>query len=430
VNNQRFGIVMNSVALAKQYDYLYMPDNTEVIQCDISFNNLWQYPASPFNIGLARPAQIQIGQHTTIQNLDAATNADFQILQTLQARIAELTKQKDSPDPTSAAFLGENEYASTQGAQAAEIATLQGQVNDYQNKIMVNQGRAGQLATEQRAATLAQQMEQQGRLRGMYAENLTFNQVNTAAGLSANAQAFAEAGTTVSNKVLTVMDQAAMKNTYGTQDDGRLWFNVVMDQFIQGSNEMMTIELKIKGDPYWLGIPNTAPDYLNHYFTDPLQAGDTIIPGSGSNTVNANGQPSFFSGEQYLLFRYSIPRGWDAGTPTPNIGPGASSVFNGIYFVTTIEHSWENGIFTSTLHCIRDWLTLDVPNINLHQGIGTSNPAPAGTTSSGQSASGTTSNTNIPAPTTTASSTLGANSALQQAANEGDYSAQALGITS
>jgi hypothetical protein len=96
---------------------------------------------------------------------------------------------------------------------------------------------------------------------------------------------------------------------------------------------MVEIKLGIRGDPYWLGVPVVArqdtPDVSNQYIGSPML---------------------------YLKFRLGEPHNEATGL-TANLG---KVTFNGIYYVTRIVSTFENGKFTQVLNCVMDTTVLGV----------------------------------------------------------------------
>jgi hypothetical protein len=114
------------------------------------------------------------------------------------------------------------------------------------------------------------------------------------------------------------------------------------DMVINGSNDMIGVELKIHGDPYFLcdvGIGN----YLG-------------LPSSPLLPVTLDGSMNPLDGEVYVIlnFRTPIDYNQDDGYVEYPLGgflPIAS--FSGVYQVITVESNFQNGKFVQTLTLVR-----------------------------------------------------------------------------
>lgn len=134
--------------------------------------------------------------------------------------------------------------------------------------------------------------------------------------------------------------------------------------------DLLTIDLKIKGDPYWL---------------EPSPIGRTDHPITAFERAEANrggtGQATSFNGvdstdsQTYFVFRSFTPQQFDAETGITPKNNKDRNALNGVYGVRTVTHSFSQGMFTQELHAIRD------PQLNL-QGIDIDAPLAAASAAS------------------------------------------------
>lgn len=122
-------------------------------------------------------------------------------------------------------------------------------------------------------------------------------------------------------------------NTYGPEnslDGASLKFGEVKSN-LENSADLITIELHIKGDPYWLGRPNSFYN-LNS---------DTNIA-------------DYEKGGIMFVLNAVFPPGFDN---TGQIKPRDDFLISGIYLVFEVENTYTNGQFTQMLYATKDLIT-------------------------------------------------------------------------
>lgn len=117
-------------------------------------------------------------------------------------------------------------------------------------------------------------------------------------------------------------------------------FNTLLRNAKVGSAEMVRATMDIVGDPYWLDHPA--------YSYKPKENADE------------NGQPQMadYKRENCVLFCSLIPSQKDADTGyQKTLAQRNNEFLTAVYRVWKIEHKFSNGMFTQTLHMIRDAIT-------------------------------------------------------------------------
>jgi len=109
----------------------------------------------------------------------------------------------------------------------------------------------------------------------------------------------------------------------------------VLEQAYDKRGSLLTIELEIKGDPFWLGP--TA-----------LEASKIKLGDNTRLTRNAK----YEDGENSFYFEYRTPTGVDDETGLVDINN--STVIRGVYSVTEVTHKFEDGKFTQRLKAYRN----------------------------------------------------------------------------
>jgi hypothetical protein len=107
-----------------------------------------------------------------------------------------------------------------------------------------------------------------------------------------------------------------------------------------GSADLVTVDLEILGDTYWLVDSGIA----NHF----------AIPSSATPQITNDGSANYEGSDVFIFIRFQNPQDVDVVTGQykwPN--SGKVSPFTGIYKVTLVESTFNDGMFKQKLKCIR-----------------------------------------------------------------------------
>jgi len=135
-------------------------------------------------------------------------------------------------------------------------------------------------------------------------------------------------------QVSTAQTGDSSRNSAGTgaqgqQNRNKSIYGSLLDQKDASLGLNQIDNLKIKGDPYWLG-------------NNPVN----VLLGQ---QVNQNAY-NLINGGCYILLTLKYPYNW---AETGNYSFRTNDVYNGVYNVTQIDNHFVNGQFTQTLHAIR-----------------------------------------------------------------------------
>lgn len=147
----------------------------------------------------------------------------------------------------------------------------------------------------------------------------------------------------------------------GSKTSGKTFLSAMFTQLMHNKNaDFITIDLKIKGDPYWMNSPFPANS----------KAAAPSLDESLTQLVKdfyANGKkecaPVNFS-QNYLLFTTATPEinaVFGEGNQPPKFS--GNSLITAVYSVINVKNSFDKGWFTQELECIRDNL-LDLTQIS------------------------------------------------------------------
>jgi len=110
--------------------------------------------------------------------------------------------------------------------------------------------------------------------------------------------------------------------------------------FTQNQTEMVTINLEILGDPYWIVDSGFA-----NYFAPPTE---------GNSQVTEDGTMNYEGSDVYIYLTFRTPTDINEGNGTYEFSYGGKqSPFSGIYKVTQCESMFNEGTFKQKLACLR-----------------------------------------------------------------------------
>jgi hypothetical protein len=111
--------------------------------------------------------------------------------------------------------------------------------------------------------------------------------------------------------------------------------------FITGSSaDMVTINLEIMGDTYWL-----LESGMSNHFVEPAESSDFILE---DGTANYEGS------EVYIYLSFRTPVDISESTSLYEFSSeGKESSFSGVYRVTQCESIFADGLFKQKLRCLR-----------------------------------------------------------------------------
>ena len=333
LNRTKASHAVNRALMRKQYDYVFTGLNTEIEKFDISVNFRWavSVPVLQGKLFAGLPARI------TDDTMAQQNGLALQQLNDQQRELETKLNQTPEPDPNDQSEEAQAARAARQQLQAeqAQIQTQIDQASTAQGTI-INQILAEERARDEQARrTLPSRPFFEGedavylnvRSGGQYAGGLADKENKSYLPIT-----IVQDSNTVSrnNTTGTSTHNSPTKSVYGTL------LNQMYGTF---DGNLQSIELEIRGDPYWLGKGEDGEEYFE-------ASNDTI--------------PNFMNGEHMFVFRFKLPLGIDEDTGQPAIekdGPGpretTSNIFTGFYAVTQVTHKFIEGRFIQTLNAVR-----------------------------------------------------------------------------
>ena len=311
--------------LKKKYDYIFTGKNTEVIDVDINWEMAWSAMLPKMagaNMGIDNVAiNSRLGPSTIINPVGNRQEA----AQQLQVQSVTVTGDTSGLDTSSGLI--------TPGSSSWMKSVL----NSQQQSLTTPSAAASNAATPQTALASGVPNPQivlggisgNGLSGNTYIEDVLDQENNV--------------GTTEPSPLPVsfwqayenVVDKAGQGMTGQYHRDksitGAIYAQIATGRSGVGFQE---VDLTIRGDPFWLGQTN-------------LERKIILRNGLPTYDPSPSAQPDHVSGGQYfyLYFRYPLQLGNDFKPILTN-----SEVFNCIYRVTNVKHTFSEGVFKQVLH--------------------------------------------------------------------------------
>lgn len=129
-------------------------------------------------------------------------------------------------------------------------------------------------------------------------------------------------------------------------NEGKSIYGILLNQ-LYGTMDgnLQSITLTIRGDPYWLGPP---------------QSSFSNAPNTEKSTKE---HANFMNGEHMFIFKYQLPRGYDeSDSPNRNNAnvmaaneelKGNTNMISGFFSTIKVTHNFDNGMYTQNLEATR-----------------------------------------------------------------------------
>jgi hypothetical protein len=290
IQSRRVRALMDNDLLRKRYDYIFTGANTEVLEFDIKIDHAY-YHTTPYGGGQLGDPNVAV----PVGALDSDTPVGRLI-----SRFVELRSN----------------IASLQTNLQAENATLRSARSDgpqAADQIRNSSTRAGNLQLQLNQLQLEFNVE---------ASRL--NPALEAAGMSSSQVAMA---------LRFAQDVISDTNISGSDNDntgGHLKFGSLITN-IENSADLMSIELGIRGDPYWLGKPNS-------FYDTGLQGGNNLA--------------NFEKGSNGFYLKCMLPYPFEGSDGRRQ--PSTEYEISGFYTVVDVITRYTGGQFTMYLNAVRD----------------------------------------------------------------------------
>jgi hypothetical protein len=355
--NQRVSDLLQKQVLRKRYDYIYTGLNDQVLDFDITFNFQW-YSVLPYQGGTNNSTNYEGGAQIDAQLLDS--------------KKAATVSGSNSPEGTNIFVTADNPWslsgttntATDVSAAAVDFTQLNYSATTDSTDQAFNIDASSAVLGSSNALTQGIDTWASTHFVDLGA------QVSAAVGITQDSELYLGGQSSESSKVHG--EQSPLGYQMFTEakpgegnaislgnisNTGRSILSALMEDAMSPvSADLFNIELKVKGDPYWI---EPAPLGKKYQFNSPM---DRVLesrnPIDGTYDSGAIGTVDTADQEIFVLFRSFSPQMPDAETGlTPKFT--TNTVLNGVYGVQKVTHEFAEGQFTQTINAIR------FPHINL-----------------------------------------------------------------
>jgi hypothetical protein len=371
---QRFKII--APGIKKQYNYIYTGLNDQVLDFDLTFNMAW-YAAMSIQAGIvsntstAEPGGVidknntqesqirtqdeQVAKRQQEANVSmSGVNASLNAITQESSYNENTAVSQDVIDNTNATFTKNapgilNPNYNPFGTQPG-INT--GADQDQFGKLSATD--FGNYAKNERIAAAKKTLA--GNL-GQFDKGPTSTYAERDISIEPNP---AEENPIVVSYIESSFGQSMNASGDNVSTTGRSLLSSLFDQAEKNiaMGDLFDIELKIKGDPYWI---EPAPVGRNAKLESVLDK-ELAKRGMGGSTATSNTEVAsadYISGQSYFIFNSVTASEWDPVTGLRPKGAVRNNLISGVYAVVQINHEFSQGQFVQTLVAVRD------PKINL-----------------------------------------------------------------
>jgi hypothetical protein len=373
--------------MKKSYDYYYTGLNTEVLNLDIKFNQLHSVVTPLMNtVPFPQYANASLVEGFTAEYNQARAARDQNL--SITNLIRNAPEGLGDPDANAARQLSQAELElANQNTRLQEILQQSIIFFDPENPLREQvRGPAGNSEREaefrnrivevrennRRAASRKEFLEDTPKRdpATLIADSLRLSYITDPRDM-ANMQARAAGG-----------GNQTPEGANNPQDSTRALVTSIITQIYDKSYQMLDLDMKIKGDPYWLGVSDV--DRMKE-LSEFVEAATSTGRASDEVAASRSDTAEWFNRDTVFLLKFR------AGAP-PSVTTGfqnlnnESDFFYGIYTAIEITHEFKNGMFTQQLKATRDML-INVSTIRQAQSR-TRNPTQPPVANAGPSATG------------------------------------------
>mgnify|MGYP001227272538 CR=1 FL=1 len=324
IQKQKIIEITNNRNLKKRYDYLNTGLNTEVLQFDATLDMAWFVPEAIYQ------SRTSYASKTTKESLSDTDDKDLSLIGGPPGQ-ARSMDQLDN----------DLEYWQDKRKEHTRI------ISDAEASLESNE--SGPIAgynLEQTISNSKKTIAQADNEQGIINQEKAVIEIREARGMQSKTKHdyLGDVNVDLVDFLGVSYKPVDIKRTGQDAQSGLLALDI---QKRSKTSDLLEIEIGIKGDPYWLGIP--VNDSSNSNFS----SGGTIGTMQPRGSMDDN--PDYDSGVPYFLFSMFFPKAENAG-----IGGGHrqrqpyfNQLYSGVYKTLNIIHQFRGGMFQQYLVGVR-----------------------------------------------------------------------------
>lgn len=347
--------------LKKRYDWIYTGLNTEVINFDFRLDNAWHIALPVYN-------QVNNYNQLTVGGVVDQNSVGYQATRGTQTTNQNATpanplnpansQQIGANLPSSIQIIGDNTPVNPAPASNSAFSVIK---NDSSNTIDLSPGQRAATEALNKAVTTGtlgvnpiQTLTPSGQSRvTQYAEAITntgFQQPQPllVSGMFSPEPSYTNAAQNADqNKIPVQNDPAGVKPGSG-------FVGAVLGNLFNGST-FTSINLSIRGDPWWLPLSNIKQNQLAEALV-----GNAAAPNAVAD-INQNSDISqFLAGDNLFLLQFRPGVKIDEATGLAVNDSNGQEYFTGLYTVQEVINTFSRGQFTQVLNANKDILAQSI----------------------------------------------------------------------
>ena len=330
IQKQKIIEITNERNLKKRYDYLNTGLNTEVLQFDATLDTAWFVPEAIYQ------SRTSYASKTTKSNITDLAHEDYKS----SARTG-LTGGPPGTPRTPDQLDSDLEHWQNKRKEHTGI------IIDAQKQLESDAiGTSEALSLDQAIANSKKAIAQADKEQGIINQERAVYEIAEARGMQSKTKHdyLGDVPTDLVDFLGVAYKPVDIKRTGQDPQSGLLALDIQKRSI---TNDLLEIEIGIKGDPYWLGIPaNDSPD--SKFSSNGM--GMIHRPAGGMDD-----NPDYDKGVPYFLFSMFFPKAENSG-----IGGGHkerkpyyNQLYSGVYKVSNIIHQFRGGMFQQYLVGLR-----------------------------------------------------------------------------
>jgi len=342
IQKQKIIEITNNRNLKKRYDYLNTGLNTEVLQFDATLNSAWYVPEAIYQ---SRTSYASKTMKAALTDTDPKNYPDLK--QNVGRTGQGVSRSEDQLDSDLEYWQNKRkEHINVISDAKAQLEAIGSNITSIdaiaglETTIANSKKAIARADTEQGIINEEKAVFAIAEARGLQAGYLrgeARGQINT------KHNYLGDVSGELSDFLGVAYKPVDIKRTGQDPQSGLLALDIQKRSI---TDDLLEIEIGIKGDPYWLGIP--AKDSNDSKFASTGMGMDRPA-GDQFRASNMDDNPDYDSGVPYFLFSMFFPKAENSGIGGKERKPYFNQLYSGVYKVSNIIHQFRGGMFQQYL---------------------------------------------------------------------------------
>jgi hypothetical protein len=359
---KRLMTYLSKSILKKKYNYIFTGLNDQIINFDLTLNNAFSIPQSRqggiyTNLAMASKGRV-------MQNNSEAEAAVTQKLTSVISLYNSATSSTASTENAAAEAKNAIETSTLPDDTKQKYITLLNQSKpENRTNFLNNVIKRGGLNND---GTLNSVRTQATNLAKPQTEKITGQQLRFISDINLNdpatVGAYSEQLKYAKGKLRPIAHTEQLRDKLigiGIESSSNSGIQKVSSMFATAlhggiGNSFQSIKLTIKGDPFWL-FPQPIINDAARPFYNSLKSDADAIDWIKNSQFKVTDSVNYYGTDNFIIVRFRTPRIFNVEENTNDIDAYTEvETFSGVYKVTQLKNSFQNGVFKQELECILD----------------------------------------------------------------------------